>query len=293
MASIRGSPSYFQTVLKDFFAMIRQLGQAIFFCSLSAAETRWAHLLKILSEIVDHKPCTEENVQNFDWPTKCRLIQTDSVTCARHFDYSINKFIREFLQDNSNPIRQIKDFFYRVEYQQRGSPHVHMLIWCEHAPVYGEDPTEDVIKFIVSKITCADSLKTDPALQNLVLLQTHRHSHTCRKRSKKECRFGFPKPTMNNTCILQPMTITECGKSRYAAYRENIRQKLNEIHDRNEALTFTDFLHSLSLTADEYICAVRTSIKTATVFLKRDPSGCRINCYNLHMLKAWRANIDL
>src|SRR6185312_743665 len=27
---------------------------------------------------------------------------------------------------------KISDFFYRVEYQQRGSPHIHMLLWLKH-----------------------------------------------------------------------------------------------------------------------------------------------------------------
>ena len=42
------------------------------------------------------------------------------------------------------PFGKIADWFYRVEYQQRGSPHIHMLMWLESAPVYGYDDDEDV-----------------------------------------------------------------------------------------------------------------------------------------------------
>ena len=42
------------------------------------------------------------------------------------------------------PLGKIADWFYRVEYQQRDSPHIHMLIWLESAPVYGSDDDEDV-----------------------------------------------------------------------------------------------------------------------------------------------------
>ena len=32
------------------------------------------------------------------------------------------------------PIGEIKDYFWRVEFQQRGSPHIHSLWWVEDAP---------------------------------------------------------------------------------------------------------------------------------------------------------------
>jgi hypothetical protein len=55
LANIRGSPPYFEKVSKDFFAMIRQLRPATFFLTLSAAESRWNHLLRILGFVVDKK----------------------------------------------------------------------------------------------------------------------------------------------------------------------------------------------------------------------------------------------
>ena len=34
-------------------------------------------------------------------------------------------------------------------------------------------------------------------------------------------------------------------------------------------------------------------MKRTTLFLKRLPSEIRINNYNVHLLKAWRANMDI
>lgn len=42
LRNVRGSPP--RTCKKDLFAMIRQLGNPTWFCSFSAAETRWKHL---------------------------------------------------------------------------------------------------------------------------------------------------------------------------------------------------------------------------------------------------------
>ena len=42
--------------------------------------------------------------------------------------------MNHILNGPSKPIGQIKDYFWRVEFQQRGSPHIHSLWWVEDAP---------------------------------------------------------------------------------------------------------------------------------------------------------------
>ena len=128
--------------------MIRQLGPASLFCSLSSAETQWIHLLRILGQLVDKKEYTDNELENLNWEDRCRLIQGDPVTCARHFDYQVNQFINNFLLSKAAPLGKIADWFYRVEYQQRGSPHIHIVIWLENAPTFGVDFDYDVVKFI-------------------------------------------------------------------------------------------------------------------------------------------------
>ena len=54
LRALRGSPPYFEKAKKDLFAMIRQLGPASLFCSISSAETLWVHLLRILGQLIDH-----------------------------------------------------------------------------------------------------------------------------------------------------------------------------------------------------------------------------------------------
>ena len=154
LRALRGSPPYFEKAKKDIFAMIRQLGPATLFCSFSSAETQWIHLLRILGKLVDNREYSDNELENLNWEEKCRLIQCDPVTCARHFDYQFNQFLRHFLMSSATPLGKIADWFYRVEYQQRGSPHIHMLIWLESAPVYGFDEDEDVTSFIDEIITC-------------------------------------------------------------------------------------------------------------------------------------------
>ena len=84
------------------------------------------------------------------------------------------------------PLGKIKDWFYRVEHQQRGSPHIHMLIWLENAPVFGVDKDEEVIAFIDKIITCSKP-DNDPKLLELLHRQTHRQAFSYMPKKIKKC----------------------------------------------------------------------------------------------------------
>ena len=131
LRNLRGSPPYFERCKKDLFAMIRQLGNPTWFCSFSAAETRWTHLIKILGRLNESKSYTDDEVRQMSWQKKSELIQKDPVTCARNFDHMVQLFIHDFIKSSCHPIGEVVDFFYRVEFQQRGSPHIHGLFWIK------------------------------------------------------------------------------------------------------------------------------------------------------------------
>ena len=101
------------------FAMIRQLGPASLFYSFSCAETKWVHLLWILGQLVDNKEYTDNQIENMNWEEKCRLIQSDPVTCARHFDYQISQFLRSFVFSSVTPLGKIS--YWRIHEWSRSS----------------------------------------------------------------------------------------------------------------------------------------------------------------------------
>ena len=109
LRALRGSPPYFERAKKDIFAMIRQLGPATLFCSFSSDETKWIHLLRILGKLVDAKEYSDSELENLNWEEKSRLIQGEPVTCARHFDYQFNQFLRYFLMSNAAPLGKVAD----------------------------------------------------------------------------------------------------------------------------------------------------------------------------------------
>ena len=192
-----------------------------------------------------------------------------------------------------SPLGKIKDWFYRVEYQQRGSPNIHMLIWLENAPVFGVDKDEDVIAFIDQTITCSKP-ENNAMLLELVNRQTHRHSHTCRKKSRNVCRFNYPQPPMRSTQILYPLdddTSQTVIRNRKDLWK-NIKTKLNDLKEGKD-ITFDQILEELGATEHKYILAIRSSLSCPTIFLRRSANELRINNYNPACLQAWRANMDI
>ena len=67
---------------------------------------------------------------------------------------------------------------------------------------------------------------------------------------------------------------------------------LDNIKD-GEDVSFDELLLKLKVPEENYLLAIRSSINTPTVFLKRNPNELRINNYNPACLSAWRANMDI
>ena len=162
-------------------------------------------MLRILKEILDDAKLSTDSVHELQWNERAELIRRDPVTCVRYFDHRSKELFR-VLRSEVGPLGKLTDFYMRIEFQQRGSPHVHSLLWIENAPKYGISPLNEVIKFIDRTITCklpnTDSLLSDGEID----LQRHKHTHTCYKRkSFRRCRFGIPYPPMVQTQILEPL----------------------------------------------------------------------------------------
>jgi hypothetical protein len=168
-----------------------------------------------------------------------------------------------------------------------------MLIWLENAPTFGVDLDRDVVSFIDKIITC-EKQNDNPELITLVNRQVHRHSHTCRKKSKSVCRFNYLQPPMRSTKILHPLDTVDMDDEldQHKDTWKLIKKHLNDMKE-GEDITFDQLLVKLKLTEQNYLLAIQSSLKQATIFLKRKPNELRINNYNAACLSVWRANMDI
>lgn len=192
LAVDRGAAAFWEEKKREVFAMIRQLGPPTIFLTMSAAETKWNELIVILKKVIDKVEISLDDASEMEYTEKARLVKNDPVTCARYFDYRMRQFFN-LLKDKNSIFREhtLIDFYVRTEFQKRGSPHCHCLLWLENSPTYSSDNPEgnlEVIKFVDRFLSCAKH----PELEKLGLisLQTHKHTFTC-KTGKKRCRFDI------------------------------------------------------------------------------------------------------
>ncbi|CAF1096396.1 unnamed protein product [Rotaria magnacalcarata] len=63
--------------------------------------------------------------------------------------------------------------------------------------------------------------------------------------------------------------------------------------DKDNSLTFEEFLEHVNMNEEEYIKMIRSEFKKAKVFLKRAPTGIRINVHNPMIMSLHKANMDI
>ncbi|XP_026475405.1 uncharacterized protein LOC113380264 [Ctenocephalides felis] len=289
LKNLRSSPAFWQDKKKKLLAMIRQLGRPTLFLTLSAAESHWPELLKMLMKYSNFdRSISARDAYLLDQNIKTNLIRNDPVSCARYFDFKVNKLMWLLRQEDSIfGCHKVVDSYERVEFQQRGSPHEHILLWLQDAPKYQADSNQNnnFIEFIDKFLTC----KYDPE-DPYVKLQMHRHGHMCYKGQRtKTCRFKIPHPVMRSTMILEPLQEGEISKRPY----KEIDKLMNTFYAERKFVSFDDVLQKLDMSEAEYLLAIRSTLKQSRLFLKRSSMEVGINSYNRDILHLFESNIDL
>ncbi|CAI5659046.1 unnamed protein product [Oreochromis niloticus] len=320
MKPLRGTPAYWEKALKDLHAMVRQLGKPTFFLTFSAAEMRWPEVV----EVIKTQQGEQVDFSQLDWNTKCEILRSNPVTVMRLFEKRVDALMTTLILSPAQPIGEVEDYFYRVEFQARGSPHIHLLVWVKDAPKFGSDLEDHVYKFIDKYITCKmPDQNADPELHKIVSeVQVHsrNHSRSCKK-GNVSCRFGFPKLPVDHTMITFPSpdddddhndkqhsTSKEKGtnekqkqKNRRMALakkQKEAKEKLQPLRDllcdpNSSFEDLSELLHKCKLTYEQYLdCAFNLS-NGHVILLKREPNDCWVNAYNADLLRAWNANMDI
>ena len=117
--SLRGMRQFWQKQRSHLTAMVDTLGLPTAFFTLSAADLQWpelAHLLNVEEPLSSSARSTAviENPCLADW----------------FFYHRVVKFMDVFYMG----IMGAKDYWLRFEYQHRGSPHIHGIVWLQDAP---------------------------------------------------------------------------------------------------------------------------------------------------------------
>ena len=155
-----------------------------------------------------------------------------------------------------------------------------MLVWIENAPTLETKSEKEIVQFVDKCLKCnTDNEKT----ANLVGLQSHKHSRTCRKKGKPICRLRFPLPPLPRKMLLYPL---EEDVEKYKKKNTDLLKALNE-YKHNVDITIEEFLENFAkMDFGDYIKCIRSSLKASKVFLKRKAKDMRINLFNGGILLA-------
>ena len=304
MSTIKGTPAYWKHFLYDVLAMVKQLGIPTYFLTLSSADLRWDELTNIINKL-NNLNLSQDELRKLNYNERCKLLNSNPVLISRHFQYRVQVFFKEILVDG--PLGKTTYYVYRIEFQIRGSPHVHSFLWIQNAPKLNSETEEEYLKFVENIISAQlpDPLEK-PDLYNLVKnYQVHTHSKTCRKYNSNKCRFHYGRYFTDRTILAKPLPsdITVEVRNSVLLWRNQILEKVKKYIDEylypaknniDNCGTISDILKSLEIDVEDYYNALAISKDNDyELHLIRSPNSCFVNNYFEIGLLAWQANMDI
>jgi len=218
MRAIRGTSSYWNLYLADVLSMIRTLGGPTFFMTVSYDDINSTDLINVIFQyrhgrLVD--PVT------LSYEDKRKLLNENPLLSARHFNHRIQSLFELCKTDESVFGYKMIHYTARIEFQSRGSPHCHMLLWLEKVPDLYSD---EGIQFVEKNISCS----LDVESEFVEKFQRHHHSKTCYKGKSTHCRFHYPKSVCEYTHFKDDDTV---GRA-LLLKRQKKEEFINNYHPR-------------------------------------------------------------
>ena len=151
MSPVKGTPAYWKKFMKDFMAMIKQLGIPTFFSTFSCDDLRWNELASIISKI-NGMEIPDEEISKINY--RSDVTYSTVIRCWLQSIFSIVwSFYKIIVLDGS--LAKKNYYATRIELKIRRSPHILLFIWILNAPTPSQETKEEYISWL-DKITHAD-----------------------------------------------------------------------------------------------------------------------------------------
>lgn len=213
MKNIKGTVAYFRNALYNLLSMLRYLGPPTIFMTLSADDNHWTELGMCLNNL------TYEDA--YAQSTFSSNMREDPLMTSIHFNRRFKFLLNDIILKNEMPFGQVTDYFGRIEFQNRGSPHIHMFLWVKDFPTEINSQNKQFFIDYIDKTIHANIPHGDSELKNYVTrFQTHSHSKYCQKGHSK-CRFKFPHPVSSETSITHVNDMSSSNKGKFYVLQRN------------------------------------------------------------------------
>ena len=296
MNTVKGTPAYWKRFLFEVLAMVKQLGLPTFFMTLSCADLRWNELVSIISKL-NGLNLSDDDINGMDYFQRCEILNSNPVLLARHFQYRVEVFFTQIIING--PLGKVKYHAIRVEFQFRGSPHIHSFLWVIDAPLLTKETKNEYLNYIdhIIKVELPDK-DIEPELYEMVkTYQIHSHSKSCRKYKNIDCRYSFGRFFTDKTIIAEPLPndMTENEKSAVLAKRYRLLSKVqnnidvyldprkvnildSEKPNFGKPKEIVDILEELEIAENDYYHALSISTDNDyQIHFKRPTNSCFVN----------------
>ena len=230
VSKIPNSPSYWNAPRSMLKCMSETHGPATFFITFSPAEYDWVDLHDYLKR------------HNTDLKVPDRSLLTMDPVLTSTYIHTKFEALHAFILE-SCCLGNVDHWFYRIEYQSRGTPHFHCMYWIKDAPIIGQSSDEAVMKFINDHITCKLPAQSEnSALRELVEKNLqHKCGKYCKRSIKTKtgyipaCRFGFPRK-VTTKLILNDVLVAILGRK-----SSGFHKRLYHLPRSTEEKTINDY----------------------------------------------------
>ena len=145
MSTVKGTPAYWKNFLFEVLAMVKQLGLPSYFLTLSCADLWWKELPCHINKL-NNLGLRDNDIANLSYKDRCKYLNQNHVVLARHFQFRVETFFKEILLRGA--LGDMQYYAKRVEFQARGSPHIHSFLWMKDFPVFNGSNAEEYLEFI-------------------------------------------------------------------------------------------------------------------------------------------------
>ena len=84
----------------------------------------------------------QKDVQKMSIKDRSTYLCQNPIICVGMFQHRLEAFFSENLLSDTHPLGHITDYMIKMEFQMRGSPHAHCLLWVKDAPKIDKDPDD-------------------------------------------------------------------------------------------------------------------------------------------------------
>ena len=191
-------------------------------------------------------------------------MRSDPLLTITHLERRFQAMLQKIIYSPQKPLGNVVDYFYRVEFQNRGSAHYHTFFWVANIPKEIDEQTIPLLIDYLNRVihTSLPNADQDPELYFLASkLQTHHHSSYCLKNPQAACRFHFPRRPVNTTQIFTNANIIQSKGSFYELKRNNDSTLINNYNSHilrhfrsNMDIQFVHNAESVAYYVCSYVC---------------------------------------